>query len=223
MLGRVYPKAAHKSSRHARDVVPQFKQAAQARPRNAHIWELLGDLLASLEPAGGQAALLHPCPCHTCRMLKCCGMHTKPGALLVLRAALILLWHAYQARLVRRLPASRPAFLGATGALKAYDKAIEIRRKAAAETKAGSAEDGGAEAGQLSARLLNNAAVLHLRSGDARKAYDLMAQALAAAAGGAATDLDPLSQVKGARQWPRRGRSGGMACKGCAGTSRHAT
>lgn len=52
MLGRVYPKAAHKSSRQARDVVPQFKEAAHARPRNAHIWELLGDLLASLEPAG---------------------------------------------------------------------------------------------------------------------------------------------------------------------------
>ena len=55
MLGRVYPKAAHKSSRQARDVVPQFKEAAQARPRNAHIWELLGDLLASLEPAGAIA------------------------------------------------------------------------------------------------------------------------------------------------------------------------
>lgn len=54
MLGRVYPKAAHKSSRQARDVVPQFKEAAEARPRNAHIWELLGDLLASLEPAGVQ-------------------------------------------------------------------------------------------------------------------------------------------------------------------------
>lgn len=52
VLGRVYPHAAHKSSRQARDVVPQFKEAAQARPRNADIWELLGDLLASLEPAG---------------------------------------------------------------------------------------------------------------------------------------------------------------------------
>ncbi|PRW61484.1 RNA polymerase-associated CTR9-like protein [Chlorella sorokiniana] len=115
MLGRVYPKAAHKSSRQARDVVPQFKEAAQARPRNAHIWELLGDLLASLEPAG---------------------------------------------------------------ALKAYDKAIEIRRKAAAAAKGGSTEDGGADAGQLSARLLNNAAILHLRAGDAQKAFELMAQAV---------------------------------------------
>ncbi len=133
-------------------------------------------------------------------MLRCAG------APLVLRAALTLLWHAYQARLVRRLPVSGPAFLVATGALKAYDKAIEIRQKAAAAAKAGSAEDGSAEAGQLSARLLNNAAVLHLRSGDAQKAYDLMAQALAAAAGGAATDLDPLSQVKGPRRRLRRGR-----------------
>lgn len=103
------------------------------------------------------------------------------------------------------------SLLPTTGALKAYDKAIEIRRKAAAAPKAGSTEDGGTEGGQLSARLLNNAAVLHLRAGDAQKAYDLMAQAVAAAAGGAATDLDPLSQVGqwgvGGGEWPCKGLS----------------
>lgn len=96
-----------------------------------------------------------------------------------------------------QLPASvfRLSYMTAAGALKAYDKAIVIRRKEAAAGKASSAEDGGADAGQLSARLLNNAAVLHLRAGDTQEAFDLMAQAVAAAAGGTATDLDPLSQV----------------------------
>lgn len=103
--------------------------------------------------------------------------------------------HAHTQATANPPPPPLSSLLPTTGALKAYDKAIEIRRKAAAAPKAGSTDDGGTEGGQLSARLLNNAAVLHLRAGDAPKAYDLMAQAVAAAAGGAATDLDPLSQV----------------------------
>lgn len=47
VLGRVYPKTTSKSK-----VVPQFKEAAALRPKNVGLWELLGDLLASLEPAG---------------------------------------------------------------------------------------------------------------------------------------------------------------------------
>lgn len=51
VLGRVYPKAARKAG--SAKVVGQFKEAAAQRPSNAELWELLGDLLASLEPAGG--------------------------------------------------------------------------------------------------------------------------------------------------------------------------
>lgn len=49
VLGRVLPKLPTKSSK----VVPQFKEAAAQRPKDADLWELLGDLLAAIEPAGG--------------------------------------------------------------------------------------------------------------------------------------------------------------------------
>lgn len=122
VLGRVLPKTPLKSTK----VVPQFKEATEQRPQDADLWELLGDLLSSLEPAG---------------------------------------------------------------ALKAYNKAIEIKRAAAAGN--GSA-NGGA---QLPARLLNNAAVLHLRAGNSQAAYDLMAQAMQTAADAGLGNLSPLAQV----------------------------
>lgn len=53
VLGRVYPMAPQRGSEHKARVVGQFKDAAAARPGNAELWELLGDLLAPLEPAGG--------------------------------------------------------------------------------------------------------------------------------------------------------------------------
>jgi hypothetical protein len=48
VLGRVYPKTKLRSTK----VVPHFKEAVAQRPNNAELWELLGDLLSSLEPAG---------------------------------------------------------------------------------------------------------------------------------------------------------------------------
>jgi hypothetical protein len=48
VLGRVYPKTALKGTK----VAGQFKEAAAQRPQNADLWELLGDVLSSLEPAG---------------------------------------------------------------------------------------------------------------------------------------------------------------------------
>ena len=48
VLGRVYPKTALKGTK----VAGQFKEAAAQRPQNAELWELLGDVLSSLEPAG---------------------------------------------------------------------------------------------------------------------------------------------------------------------------
>jgi hypothetical protein len=54
VLGRVYPKTTLKSTK----VVPQFKEAAAQRPKDAELWELLGDLLSSQEPAGEHASHL---------------------------------------------------------------------------------------------------------------------------------------------------------------------
>lgn len=48
VLGRVLPKTSLKSIR----AVPQFKEATAQRPKDGDLWELLGDLLSSLEPAG---------------------------------------------------------------------------------------------------------------------------------------------------------------------------
>lgn len=75
------------------------------------------------------------------------------------------------------------------GALKAYNKAIEIRRSAAAKA------NGGAAPVTLSARLLNNAAVLHLRAGEAEEALRLMGQAVSAAASGGLGDMSAVAQV----------------------------
>lgn len=50
VLGRVLPKTPLKSTK----VVPQFKEATEQRPQDADLWELLGDLLSSLEPAGAR-------------------------------------------------------------------------------------------------------------------------------------------------------------------------
>ncbi|EFN52318.1 hypothetical protein CHLNCDRAFT_139104 [Chlorella variabilis] len=119
VLGRVYPKTTSKSK-----VVPQFKEAAALRPKNVGLWELLGDLLASLEPAG---------------------------------------------------------------ALKAYDKAIELRRAAAQADGVGSSH--------LPPRLLNNAAVLHLRAGNTDVSYSLMTQAMQSAARPGSTGVNALVQV----------------------------
>lgn len=83
-----------------------------------------------------------------------------------------------------------------TGALKAYNKAIEIKREAAASS--GSA-NGGAH---LPARLLNNAAVLHLRAGNSQAAYDLMAQAVHTAGDAGLGNLSPLAQVRVALSFP---------------------
>lgn len=78
------------------------------------------------------------------------------------------------------------------GALKAYDKAIEIRRKALASSPS---SGGSGSIAKLPTRLLNNAAVLHLRAGNSQLAFELMAAAVAAAAGAPASELDPLTQV----------------------------
>lgn len=67
------------------------------------------------------------------------------------------------------------------GALKAYDKAIELHRRAARARPLtnGFGEDGGAsEPPAVPMRLLNNAAVLHLRYGNLTAALPLMEQAV---------------------------------------------
>ncbi|KAL4854380.1 RNA polymerase-associated protein CTR9 [Chlorella vulgaris] len=122
VLGRVYPKTTLKSTK----VVPQFKEAAAQRPKDAELWELLGDLLSAQEPAG---------------------------------------------------------------ALKAYVKAIEIRRDA---LQASLAAEGSS---QLPARLLNNAAVLHLRAGNSDVSYALMAEAMQAAGGLGLEGVSSLAQI----------------------------
>jgi hypothetical protein len=94
-----------------------------------------------------------------------------------------------------------------TGALKAYDKAIEIHRKAA-HARASTA-DGSAQGSHLPARLLNNAAVLHLRSGDAEKSYQLITQAMNSVAAGGLVEYSPLAQV----------RRAGVMQPNCAGLS----
>lgn len=74
------------------------------------------------------------------------------------------------------------------GALGAYRKAIALHRQAAAAQHANGTADGGGEGKQqregkaerMSAKLLNNAAVLTMRSGDARCAIELMQEALQA-------------------------------------------
>lgn len=55
VLGRVWPQT---QKRHGAKLVSQFKEAAAQRPSDAALWELLGDLLAGLEPAGGCRAPL---------------------------------------------------------------------------------------------------------------------------------------------------------------------
>lgn len=44
------PKTSLKSTK----VVPQFKEATAQRPKDGDLWELLGDLLSALEPAGAK-------------------------------------------------------------------------------------------------------------------------------------------------------------------------
>ncbi len=45
------PKTSLKSTK----VVPQFKEATAQRPKDGDLWELLGDLLSALEPAGANS------------------------------------------------------------------------------------------------------------------------------------------------------------------------
>ena len=49
VIGRVLPRTAQKSTK----AVPQLKEAAAQRPKDAELWELLGDVLSAIEPAGG--------------------------------------------------------------------------------------------------------------------------------------------------------------------------
>lgn len=162
----MYPKT---QKRHGTRVVAQFKEAAAQRPSDAALWELLGDLLASLEPAGGCWALRRAV-LWRCAVALCC-------------AAGAALWIS----VLHRSPSTHTRARARTlaGALKAYDTAIGIRRKEAAQDAAPA----------LPVRLLNNAAVLHLRAGSSQLAYDLMAQAVAAAAGAPPSELNPLAQV----------------------------
>lgn len=103
-----------------------FKLAAERRPDDAELWEMLGDVLAGADPAG---------------------------------------------------------------ALNAYSKAIELHRK---KDKAGPT-NGGEVA--MPSRLLNNAAVLHMRGGNIAEALALVAESLASATGGGLQALGPQAQV----------------------------
>jgi hypothetical protein len=76
------------------------------------------------------------------------------------------------------------------GALKAYVKAIEIRRAALQASLAAECSS------QLPARLLNNAAVLHLRAGNSDVSYALMVEAMQAAGGLGLEGVSSLAQVK---------------------------
>ncbi len=73
-------------------------------------------------------------------------------------------------------------FHGAAGALKAYDKGIELFRRAERARPLAPDFNSAAEAPAQPAgppvRLLNNAAVLHLRFGDLPKALPLMEAAV---------------------------------------------
>ncbi|PSC73221.1 RNA polymerase-associated CTR9-like protein [Micractinium conductrix] len=123
VIGRVLPRTAQKSTK----AVPQLKEAAAQRPKDAELWELLGDVLSAIEPAG---------------------------------------------------------------ALKAYDKAIEIRRAAGGNGSAAGADG----APRLPSRLLNNAAVMHLRARNSGAAYKLTGEALEASSQGLG-DLSDVAQV----------------------------
>ncbi|KAK9810525.1 hypothetical protein WJX72_012163 [[Myrmecia] bisecta] len=84
-------------------------------------------------------------------------------------------------------------------ALAAYKKSLELaRREAAKKPEAnGHAEANGlAEAaGQLTPKLLNNAAVLHMRAGELQQALALMTEALQAASGGMGAGFSAGAQV----------------------------
>ena len=133
-------------------------------------------------------AALRPPPGHECRGGAEACQHTG-------------WWRAGSAaapRVIARLSAASHALATQTGALKAYDTALEIRRKEAAKaaSRGGSgAAPAAAPAAALPARLLNNAAVLHLRAGARQLASELMAAAVAAAAAAPPSELNPLAQV----------------------------
>ena len=80
-------------------------------------------------------------------------------------------------------------------ALHAYTTAINLHRKAAAAATNG--ENGAiiAAAAAVPARLLNNAAVLHFRSGNTTASAQLVAEAIASAMGGGLSELGPQAQV----------------------------
>ncbi len=69
-----------------------------------------------------------------------------------------------------------------TGALKAYDKAIELHRRASRARPLandfGGAENGAPTPPAVPVRLLNNAAVLHLRYGNLPAALPLIEEAV---------------------------------------------
>lgn len=88
-------------------------------------------------------------------------------------------------------------------ALSAYNTAINLHRKAsnAAATTSeeangnGAGENGIKPAGAIPARLLNNAAVLQLRSGNPMAASQLVAESIASAQAGGLSELGPQAQV----------------------------
>lgn len=61
------------------------------------------------------------------------------------------------------------------GALKAYKKSLELHREQ--PTTNGHAEGAAPEAGQVPARLLNNAAIVHFMCNKAKEALDLLVEA----------------------------------------------
>lgn len=59
------------------DVLAQFKEAAVKRPSDADFWEALGDLLASLEPAGGSLREWAEIPESSLTLLVVTGGHMR--------------------------------------------------------------------------------------------------------------------------------------------------
>ncbi len=86
-------------------------------------------------------------------------------------------------------------------ALSAYTTAINLHRKASNAAATTSTDNGNdaapapAPAAAIPARLLNNAAVLQLRSGNPAAASQLLAESIASAVGGGLSELGPQAQV----------------------------
>ncbi|KAK9844132.1 hypothetical protein WJX81_005444 [Elliptochloris bilobata] len=167
VLGALYPQAERKGQA----AVAHFRAATEAGSASGEVWEMFGELLAATEPA---------------------------EALKAYKRALSLQREAAEAEANRRKKAAERCAAararavlapGITNGDAGKDLTLSTDEAAAA------AEAAEVPPEPLPAKLLNNAAVLHMRAGDTSAAFTLMKEAIEAMKGTAAGGLPAGAEI----------------------------